>query len=356
MNYALIMAGGAGTRLWPLSREKKPKQALSLIGNRTMFQHAVDRVLPDFPPEQIIVVTSAEHVKILQDQASQIPVDNFIIEPEAKGTAHAIGLAAVHLQAKDPEGTMVVLTADHYITDVPAFRKALQAAIEAANQGYLVTLGIKPTEPSSAYGYIQRGALLDEYAQQSIYHVRRFVEKPDRDTAKAYLDSGEYSWNSGMFIWQVSTIMQEFERQMPVLYGHLEQLAPYIGTTQYDRAVISFWGGLSKQTIDYGIMEKALRIAVLPAEFGWMDIGSWGSLCAVLSGDDQGNTINADTVCLDVKNTLIFGSKKFVAAIGVKDLIIVDTEDALLICHKDNEQDVRKLVEILKQQKRDLLL
>ena len=214
--YAVIMAGGSGTRLWPLSRQQRPKQALRLTGQRTLFQDAIDRIRPLIPPERVLVVTRREHAALLMDQAPELPPENFVIEPEGRGTAPAIGLAAIHLRRSDPQAIMAVLTADHHIVAVNDFLHALRAAAQVASEGYLVTLGIRPTAPSTGYGYIHHGVRLD-IAGLSAFRVKRFVEKPDLEQAGAMVDSGEYSWNSGMFVWRVDRILQEFGRHMPEL-------------------------------------------------------------------------------------------------------------------------------------------
>lgn len=356
MDYALIMAGGAGTRLWPLSRAKNPKQGLTLVGERTMFQHAVERLAPLFPPQQILVVAPNEHVASLQQQAPAIPSTNYIIEPEGRGTAAAIGLAAVHLQKRDPEAVMAVLTADHYIEKKADFRNALAAAIETAREGYLVTLGIQPTRPETAYGYIHQGELLNEKLGLVVRQVERFVEKPNLENAIRMVESDTFSWNSGMFIWKVARVMAEFERQMPALYDVLVNIQETIGRPEYEELIRAKWPGIKKETIDYGIMEGAKQVAVIPVDLGWVDIGSWGSLYGLLPEDEHGNIEVGEALLLNTHNTLTFGGKRLIAAVGVDDLIIVDTEDALLVCKRGQDQDVKTIVNLLQQQGRQDLL
>lgn len=349
MDYALIMAGGAGTRLWPLSREHLPKPALRLYGDQSMFEIAVERLLPLFSPEQILVVASADHNQVLHEQVPSIPEANFIIEPEGRGTAPAIGLAAIHLEARDPDATMAVLTADHIIGKPDVFRSVISSALAFAKDEYLVTLGIKPTWPSTSYGYIEQAELLSEKLGFKAYTAERFVEKPNAQNAQRMLNLGKYSWNSGMFIWKVDRIMGEFKRQMPDLYERLVRIAETIGTEQYDALLGELWPGISKQTIDYGIMENAKRVIVLPADMDWLDVGTWNSLKTVLASDEKGNSKSGEVILRDSENSMVIGGKRLVAGIGLENLIIVDTPDALLVCDMARAGDVKALVEHLKE-------
>jgi mannose-1-phosphate guanylyltransferase len=350
MYYAVIMAGGSGTRLWPLSRQQRPKQALQLIGQRTMFQHAVDRILPLFPPERILVVTRREHAGMLMAQMPKLLLENFIVEPEGRGTAPAIGLAAIHLHRKDPDAMMVVLTADHYIADTDCFRRVLVAAAQVAADGQLVTLGIKPSSPSTGFGYIHHGSSLGAVNDFPTFKVERFVEKPDLETATQMMASGEYSWNGGMFIWRVDRILAEFERQMPQFYIQLTEVAASLGTALFGVTLNQVWPKVTKQTIDYGVMEGAEDVAVIPVDVGWTDVGSWGSLLTLLPADEDGNILIGPHVGIDTRDTLVFGDKRLIATIGVQSMVIIDTDDALLVCPKEQEQEVRAMVDKLKSE------
>ncbi len=351
MYYALIMAGGTGTRLWPLSRQNRPKQALKLVGEHTMFQHAVDRIALLFPPQRIFVVTRGDYIPLLAKQAPELPVQNFIAEPEGRGTAPAIGLGAIHLRHHHgPEAVMAVLTADHYITETARFRQALKAAEQVAREGHLVTLGIKPSSPSTGYGYIQQGAALPAVGEFPVFRLQRFTEKPDPETARRMLASGEYSWNSGMFIWGVGPILGEFQRQMPGFFAQLAQVEAALGTPAYASEIARIWPQVGKQTIDYGVMEGARDAAVIPVDIGWSDLGSWASLLDLLPADSHGNTIRGAHAGIDTDNTLVFGDTRLIATIGVKDMVIVDTPDALLVCPKEREQEVRELVRKLEKE------
>src|SRR5512139_232702 len=262
--YAVIMAGGGGTRLWPLSRRARPKQMLSLFDERTLFQTSVQRLTDLFACDHIFVVTVEQQAKELQAQCPDIPPENFILEPMPRGTASVVGLAAVALQQRDPQAVMAILTSDHYIGNEENFRQTLRAAYEVALDDNLVTLGITPTFAATGYGYIQRGEEMPGYAAE-VFHVQRFKEKPDQDQARRMLEGGDHAWNSGMFVWKVERILEEFERQMPVLYSGLLTIAASWNQADRNEVLSRVWADIPVQTIDYGIMEGAKRVAVIPA-------------------------------------------------------------------------------------------
>ena len=348
--YALIMAGGIGSRLWPMSRQKSPKQVLPLMGEHSMFAMAVERLQPLLMPEDVLVVVGEEQVDLLKAEGTGVPDRNYVIEPAGRGTAPAIALSAIALRRRDPEAIMAVLTADHFIGDDEGFREVLKAAREVAAQGHLVTLGITPSSPSTGYGYIERGQHLMQANDYLAYKVVAFREKPDLVTAKHFVTSGRHSWNSGMFVWKVARFLDELSRTMPEFYQQLMTIDAALDTPDYDRVLREVWQDVKTQTVDYGVMEKAREVAVIPAEFGWNDVGSWATLLEILDNDEHGNVIrHAEQVGVDTSNTLVFGRDRLVATIGLHDMIVIDAGDAILVCPKDRAQDVKKIVDDLKK-------
>jgi mannose-1-phosphate guanylyltransferase len=354
--YAFIMAGGVGSRLWPRSRTSRPKQFLDLLAEQTMLQDSFRRLLPVIPAERILAGVGAQYVSMVQEQLPDLPPENIVIEPSGRGTAPAIGLGALHIHRRDPEAIMVVVTADHHIGDAERFGRALMAAVEMARRGPLVTLGITPTFASTGYGYIRRAEKLDTIKGFDVYRALRFTEKPDESMAQAFYDSGLYSWNSGMFVWKTAAIRAEFARQMPELFAQLTEIERALGMSDEHAVLESVWADVSKNTIDYGIMEKAREVAVIPVCIGWSDIGSWNTLMELLEADPTGNVMAGKHIALDTINTLIYSPNKLVAAIGVENLVIVETEDALLICPRDRSQQVRQIVDALRSWGRQDLL
>ncbi len=350
--YAMIMAGGGGKRLWPLSRQQTPKQMLPLVEERSMFGVSVDRLAPLFPPERILVVTGKDYVARLHADAPSIPAENFIVEPSAKDSGPAAALGLTVIQQRDPQAVVAILTADHHIAQEEAFRNVLVAASAIAReQGFVVTLGISPSFPATGFGYIQRGNHLGEQRDFDYYHSLGFTEKPRADVAIQYLRSGQYSWNSGMFIWTVERAMREFERQQPTMHAQLCKLAAVIDTPAYQDTLNEVWAEIDKISLDYAVMEQAESMVVIPIDIGWNDIGSWGALYDILQRDPSGNRVrgeNADnSIRIDTQETLVL-SNKMVVTIGIRDVVVVETDDAILICHKDRTQEVKHAVSEMK--------
>lgn len=352
--YAVIMAGGQGTRFWPRSRRKRPKQLLDIVGSESMIRQTVDRLLPFIKSEDVYVVTGMGHVEELVGHIPNVPVENIIAEPIGRNTAPCIGLAAMSLNRIDPEGVMAVLPADHVILDKVGFLETLRFAGEIAKSGdFIITLGMTPDRPETGYGYIKKGSAVGAYGHTPVAHkVEKFVEKPDRETAEEYVKSGEYLWNAGMFVFKVSTILKAIEKYMPELYIGLLRLGPALGTVEQEKALSEIYGGLPSVSIDYGVMEKADNVLVIPSTFGWNDVGSWTAIDDILPRDEHGVVAHAEHISIDTKDCIIYSPKKLVATIGVSNLIVVETEDALLICDKSRAQDVKKVVEILEREGR----
>lgn len=358
--YAVIMAGGGGTRLWPISRKESPKQLLPLLGKETLFQSTFARLEKLFPPEHILVVTVEEQARIMREQVPSIPRENYLIEPAPRGTASVVALAAAVLKNRDPQAVMAIQTADHHIRNQDVFQYLLRTAFDVADKGYLVTLGITPTFPSTGYGYIQQGEVLNGEYKYPVYGVKRFVEKPDEATAQLLLRSGDHSWNSGMFVWRADAILAEVQKQMPDLFRAVNEISSAWDTPQKEDVIQKLWYDMKPQTVDYGIMERAGHVAVIPAGgLGWSDVGSWDSLFEVLLPDLNGNvSVNSQHLPLDTHNTLIYSvdDRRLIVTIGMDDVVVVDAGDVLLVCKTDQSQKVKNIVEHLKKHNQEKFL
>ncbi len=345
MIYAVIMAGGQGTRLWPQSREHKPKQLWEILNGKSMLQDTVDRVFPLISPQQILVITGEHLYYQIRDQLPQLPSHNLILEPLGRSTAPCVGLAALYIN--NPDACMVVLASDHVIQNKDEFRRILRIAVDVASEGEnLVTFGIKPRGPETGFGYIQRGKEI----RPEVYEVLLFTEKPDYPTAQRFIASGEYYWNSGMFVWKVSTLMTMIERYLPNLYQGLMKIKPAIGSPDEQRVIAEVFEGLESISIDYGIMEKAETTYIVPGDFGWNDVGSWAALQEVWGINQEGNTCKGNIITLDSHNNIVYNSDGLTALIGLENLIVVKVENIVLVCAQDHAQKVRDLVKKLKEQ------
>ena len=344
---ALIMAGGRGERFWPKSRKSLPKQFLSLTDDgKTMIQLTVERILPLVKMEDIYISTNRDYKELVRQQLPEIPEENILCEPVGRNTAPCIGLGAVHMRKKYEDAVMYVLPSDHLIKYTSIFLSTLTDAGEVAEQGEnLVTLGITPECPETGYGYIK---FLPDQMLGRAFEVDRFVEKPDLETAKEYVASEQYLWNSGMFIWKVSTILKNLETYLPETYQGLNRIADAIGTEEEELVLEKEFSAFQSESIDYGIMEKAKNIYILSGSFGWDDVGSWLAVGRIKKSNEFGNVINGNAVTVDTKNCIIQGGKKLIATVGIEDIIVVDTEDALLICEKDSAGNIKKVLENLK--------
>ena len=355
--HAVIIAGGSGTRFWPKSRENLPKQLLNISGQETLIQNTVGRISSIISAENIWVITNEQHAfeTCYQLKKMGFPPSQLLTEPIARNTAAAIGYSAKILSQRNPDAIMAVFPADHVITTIEPFLKLLKQAETIANENHLVTLGIKPTSPETGYGYIKQGKAIEENS----FKVDRFIEKPDKLTAEKYLKEGSYYWNSGIFVWKVSTLLNEISLYLPKLHEQLEELtsntAPIKGKYPYQK--LSEFGkkifhSLESVSIDHGLMEKSTNVAVLPAEIGWNDVGTWTSLAEISKNDSHGNVINGNVVSVENSDSIIQAENRLVAALGLKNIIVVDTPDALLVCAKERAQDIKKIVEKIKLEKR----
>ena len=351
--YAVIMAGGAGTRFWPRSREKSPKQLLEIVGKGTMLQNTVKRISDLIQPSNILIVTNKLQKGMVAKQLPQIPSTNIIVEPLGRNTAPCIGLAALFIRRMDPEAVMVALPADHIMQNEDKFREVLRLAIWVAYESSsLITIGVQPTRPETGYGYIQ---VVDEddgtnpYLMRGVYKVKTFAEKPNVATAHQFLQSGDFLWNSGMFIWRVDAITQEIQRLLPELFGELAKVDATIGTEKFEHAMETSYRIIRGISIDYGVMEKAKSVYVIRGNFGWSDVGSWDEVYRISGRDEGGNSITGRTFSQGTKNTLVYAGNKFVATIGVEDLIVIVTDDSVLVCKQGQSQDVKEVVDYLRR-------
>jgi mannose-1-phosphate guanylyltransferase len=351
--YAVIMAGGVGSRFWPRSREKNPKQLLEIVGEGTMIQNTVKRLHGFVDEKNDFIVTNKLQKNAIIKQLPNVPVGNVIVEPVGRNTAPCIGLAALFIEKIDPKGIMIVLPADHIIANEPEFIRVLKSASQVAQiTAGLVTIGIHPTHPETGYGYIQAKDKNEETQPVNIdgvFEVKTFAEKPNYPTAVKFLESGDFYWNSGMFIWRVDTILNEIHRSLPELHGQLNNLRPSIGTPQFEHHLETAYGIMRGISIDYGVMEKAQRVYVVKGDFGWNDLGSWDEVCRLSAKDENGNHSTGKVISVNSKNTYVHTTDKLIATVGVDDLIIINTPDAILICKKNSSQDVKEIVDHLKR-------
>lgn len=351
--YGVIMAGGGGTRFWPLSRHEVPKQLLNLSGKDKMINETIDRVATLASKEDIFVVTNVDQVPGMKDATKgRLREDHILSEPSARNTAACIGYAALEIIKKYGDGIMCIFPSDHFIKDEASFTTILKEAIKVAEKDALVTLGITPTFPSTGYGYIK----FDKSETTLDKKVVEFKEKPDEETAKKYISSGEYAWNSGMFVWKASVILDEFKKLLPDVYECLEKIGDALTTVKEAEVISKVYPTIPSISIDYGIMEKSDKVRVISAEMGWNDVGSWDNLGVLYDEDSNGNITAGDFLGIDTKNCITYSNKRLITTIGVENLIIVETDDALMVIDKSRAQDVKKIVDELKASGRDSYL
>lgn len=350
MNYAIILAGGVGSRFWPFSREFEPKQFMKVICEESLVQSSIRRLKGIIPSKNIYIISNYKYFFELQKHVSRfgIPSSNIILEPEGKNTAPAIGLCARLISLKDKNAALIVMPSDHYITGLGKFFKNVKTAFLAASRGYLVTMGIKPRYPATGYGYIKVKLKNnnDRGGRNSFLMIDKFLEKPAQEKANKYFKDRKFYWNSGIFVWKADVFLGELKKYLPGLYNSLKKI-----NTCED--IVKAWNGIRPVSVDYGILELSKKIALIPADFSWTDLGSWDALNEIMPTDQHGNIIQADSVDLGSSGICVFSrGKRFISTIGLKDLIVADTPDALLICHKSKAQEVKKVVDYLKERKR----
>jgi len=362
--HAVILAGGRGTRFWPRSRTRTPKQLLNIVGKTTMLEQTVARLRPLFAADHIWSVTNAEQAVALRKQLPAAACQRVLTEPVGRNTAAAIALAAIHVrQAVEGDALLAVLPADHYVARPESYREIVRAALQFAREPErMVVLGIPPARPDTGFGYVEKMGEPLDVDGYSVYTVRRFTEKPQLEMAKEYVASGNYQWNAGMFFWRVSTFLAALKKYLPRTHDALEMLAPHIGKRSYDAALKRIYGKLENISVDYAILERATRddgasrVFVIPADIGWSDLGSWAAVYELIAKHPGENVLAGEGHSIDATGNFLWSPDKFVAAIGVRDLVLVDTPDALLICPRERAQDVGKIVRALEDKKRKKLL
>jgi mannose-1-phosphate guanylyltransferase len=351
--YALILSGGSGTRLWPRSRKRKPKQFLDLVGDRTLLQETVARVTEIIPDERIFIVAPPEHRPLIHEQLPELRADHVVLEPYPRGNAAAIGLAMAALHAFDPDAIVAVLPSDHVIEKQGAFRSVLIAATAAAEAGWLVTLGITPQRADTGFGYIEAGDALEIKTPVPVLKVKRFIEKPKPDAAEKMLAAGGHSRNAGMFVWRVDKILAAYREHLPKTAQALDALTEAIGSPRYEGVLAEVWEETDRTTIDYGIAERAKNVAVVPADIGWHDVGNWTRLADIAGSTAR---LTGDDVAVDSTGNYIYAPGKTTVTIGVNDLIVVETDDVLLIAAKDRAEEVKAVVDRLAREEKEHLL
>ena len=359
--YAVIMAGGSGTRFWPLSRKQRPKQLLPIGTERPLIAESFERLGTISPWSQRFVVAGSLHREGILESCPELPPEQLLIEPCARNTAPCVGLAALLIHARDPDAVLAVLPADHHIRDVETFQGALRVALEGANQGELVTIGIEPTRPETGYGYLHYDPSQKKGGSLQRLPVHRFIEKPDRERAQQYLESGEYLWNGGMFFFRADRILNEIKLHLPALSEGLDALRAQIGRPTFQSALEEIFPTLPSVSIDVGVMERAGSIQVVPADMGWNDVGHWAALKDFAPVDEAGNRLSGAArerapVLIDARENIVHSESATISLVGVEGLVVVQTEDAVLVCPRERAQDVRAVVDLLKMRGEEELL
>lgn len=356
-NYCLIMAGGSGTRFWPRSLVKKPKQYLSLFGDQSLIQETVQRFARFIPEESIYVVSAKSQQTVLEEQTGNLPKENLIYEPFGKNTLPAIGLAALFIAEKDPDGIMVVSPSDHLIQNDELFRQTIESAAKIAEEkDGIVTIGITPKFPATGYGYVKTAAEVKIGQTIKSFEVNKFVEKPNLEVATGYLKSGGFFWNSGIFIFKVSVFLNSVQNYAPKLYADLLRIKEHIGAVDYEEALARIYGEVESISVDYGILEKADNVFLVQGDFIWNDLGSWEEVYKYDYKDENGNAATGESILLDTKNSYVYAPNSLVAVVGMDDVIVVQEGDTILVCKRDRAEDIKGVVEEIKKRKLDQYL
>jgi len=351
--FSVIMAGGVGTRFWPRSRERSPKQFLEILGGGTMIENTLSRLRPLVDEKHAFVVTNRVQAEMVRRLVPWLQPENVLAEPLGRNTAACIGLAAHWIHRVDPDGLMLVSPADHIVQNNDEFLRILRLALRVAGEkDALVTIGIKPTHPETGYGYIQSAEEeidRNEYRPEGVFRVKTFAEKPNLETAEKFLQSGDFLWNSGIFVWKAKVILREIELHLPDLHQQLDDIRKSIGSPTYEQTLEHAYRIIRSISIDYGIMEKAGNVYVVKGDFGWSDVGSWDEVVRLSPKDGDGNSVKGRAILFDSKNNFVDSGGKIVATIGVDDLIVIASDDAVLVCRKGKSQDVKEVVDFIRR-------
>jgi mannose-1-phosphate guanylyltransferase len=356
-NFCLIMAGGSGTRFWPRSRVKKPKQYLSLFGHQSLIQETVQRFTNFIPEECIYVVSAKSQKEVLESQTTNLPKENMIFEPVGKNTLPAIGLAALFIEKKDPDGILIVSPSDHLIRNDKLFRQAIESAtLIADKKDGIVTIGITPKHPATGYGYVQTAQTIQIGQSIKSFVVNKFVEKPNAEVATGYLKSGGFFWNSGIFIFKVAVFLTSVQKYAPELFTDLMRIKGHIGADNYEEAVERIYSEVNSISIDYGILEKASNVFLVQGDFDWNDLGSWEEVYKCDQKDENLNATSGEVILLDTKNSYVYAPNSLVAVVGMEDVIVVQEGDTILVCKRDRAEDIKEAVSEIARRKLDKYL
>ena len=352
--WAVVPAGGSGTRLWPLSRATRPKFLLPLLGTRSLLQQTIDRLGTIISEEQTLVVCGHAHAAPVARQLPELPEANILVEPAPRGSGPAIALATAVIARRDPQAIVGSFAADHEVTDLMAFQAAIRTAVAAAREGWLVTIGLEPTRAETGFGYIERSDdIVATSSDGTAYRAERFVEKPNLETAEEYVASGRFLWNASMFVWRAQTLLAEIARLQPEVFAAVMRIAEVWDTPEQERITAEIWSGMAESTIDQGILEHATRVAVVPASMGWSDVGDWNNLGDLIESDEFGNSAHGDLVQFQTSNSVVWSETgRLIALVGVDNIAVVDTEDALLVVDRNDAQEVRRIVDQLRRMRR----